>query len=115
MQSLRRTQNVLFLCACAWIHSWISEKIVAILHVQGTAIKLTIHGINSQEVVETQLVQLKLALVLYGRTDSSTLDVKPFVRKHLSVGNDIIDVDGMKQQYPHLELIPLQGYSYSNI
>ena len=36
-----------------------------------------------------------------------------FVGKLFSVGN-FINVDGLKQQYPHLEPIPLKRYSYAN-
>ena len=32
--------------------------------------------------------------------------------KNLHVGNDVIDVDRLKQQYPHLEPVSLSKYSY---
>ena len=61
------------------------------------------------------MVQLKLIPVHSGDTEYSTFDVKPFVREHLSVANDFIDVNGLKQQYPHLEQILLKRYSYANV
>ena len=83
--------------------------------VQGTATKLRVLGNNSQETVDTQLVQLNITLLHFGDNECSTLDVKPFVRKHLSVGNDFVDVDGLKQLYSHLEPIALKRYSYANV
>ena len=45
----------------------------------------------------------------------STFDVKPYVRKNLHVGNDVIDVDQLKQQFPHLEPVALRKYSYGDV
>ena len=61
------------------------------------------------------MVKLKLIPVHSGDTECSMFDVELFVRKHLIVGNEFIDSDGLKQQYPHLEPIPLKIYSYSNV
>ena len=69
-------------------------------------------GINSQQ-VDTQIVELKLTSVHSG--GSSTFDVKPYVRKNLQVGNDVIDVDQLKQQYTHLEPVALSKYSYGDV
>ena len=39
------------------------------------------------------MVEVKLTSVHSTDTECSTFDVKPYVRKHLSDGNDFIDVD----------------------
>ena len=62
LQSPTRTKIVLALCDSTCSNSWISDRLLGKLHVQGTAIKLKVHGINSQEVVETEMVQLKLTI-----------------------------------------------------
>ena len=36
-------------------------------------------------------------------------------QKNLHVGNDVIDVDQLKQQYPHLEPVALRMYSYGDV
>ena len=115
LQSPSRTETVLAWCDFACNHSWISETLVAKLLLQGTATKLKVDGINSQETVDTQMVQLRLLLVHSGDTKCSMFDVKPFARKQFSVGNDFINVDGLKQRCLHLEPILLKGYSYPNI
>ena len=77
--------------------------------------KLTLHGIKSPEKVDTQIALLKLIPLRSGDTKCSTFDVKPFFRKHSSVGVDFIDVDGLNQQDPHLESVLLKRYSYANL
>ena len=106
--------KVLALCDSACSHSWISEDLATKLNVKGLPTKLTVHGINSQQVVDTQIVELKLTPVHSGGS-CSTFDVKPYVRKNLHVGNDVIDVDQLKQQYPHLEPVALSKYSYGDV
>ena len=115
LPSPTKTATILALCDSACSHSWTSDKWAIKLLVQGTATKLTVLGFISQEVVDTQMVQLKFLLVHSGDSECSTFDVKPFVGKHLSVENDFIDVDGLKQQYPHLESTPLKRYNYANV
>ena len=82
LQSPTTTETVFALCDSACNHSMISEKLAVSLLLQRTATKATVHGIKSQQVVETQLVQLKLTLVHSGDTDNSTFDIKPFVRQN---------------------------------
>ena len=114
-QSPTRTENVLALCDSACSHSLFPEKLAANLHVQCTTTKLTVHGIISQFVVETHLVQRKLIRLHFSDTDSSTSDFKRFLRKQLKVGTDFNDVGGEKQKYPHLEPNPLERYTYENV
>ena len=106
--------KVMALCDSACSHSWISEDLATKLNVKGLPTKLTVHGINSQQVVDTQIVELKLTPVHSGGS-CSTFDVKHYVRKNLHVGNDVIDVDQLKQQYPHLEPVALSKYSYGEV
>ena len=59
-------------------------------------------------------LNLKLTPVHSGGS-CSTFDVKSYDRKNLHVGNDVIDVDQLKQQYPHLEPVALSKYSYGGV
>ena len=106
--------KVLALCDSACSHSWISENLATELNLKGIPTKLIVHGINSQQVVDTEIVELKLTPVHSGGS-CSTFDVTAYVRKTLHVGNDVIDVDRLKQQYPHLEPVALSKYSYGDV
>ena len=76
--------------------------------------QLTVHGINSDQVVDTQIVELKMTPLLSGGT-CSNFAVKPYVRDDLKVGTDITDVDKLKTDYPHLEPIAISKYSYADV
>ena len=100
--------EVLALCDPACSHSWISEDLATKLNVKGVPTKLIVHRINSQHVFDTQSDELKLTPVLSGGS-CSIFDVKPYVRKNLHVGSDVIDVDYLKKQYPHLEPVVMRN------
>ena len=111
VESLSSSVKVLALCDSACSHSWISRNLAHKLRVKGSATKFTVHGINSQQVVDTETVELKLTPVHSGRS----FPVTPYVRDDLKVGNDVIDVDNLERIYQHLEPIPLSKNSYSNV
>ena len=108
------SEKVLALCDSACSHSWISANLATKLNVHGTPTKLTVHGINSNQVVDTQLVELKLTPVHSGGSCSPFV-VKPYVREDLKVGTDTIDVELLKTKYPHLQPISLKKYSYADV
>ena len=106
--------KVLALCDSACSHSWISEKLATKPNLKGLPTKLKVHGINSQQVIDTEIVELKLTPVHSGGS-CYAFSVKPYVRKTLHVGNDVIDVDYLKTIYPHLEPIALKTYCYGDV
>ena len=106
--------KVLASCDSACSHSWMSKNLATKFNLKGLPTKLTSHGINSKQVVDTKIIELKLRLVHSGGP-CSAFDVKPYVRKTLHVGNDVINVDHLKTLYPHLEPIALKTYSYGDV
>ena len=114
LDSLSSSVKVLALCDSACSHFWISRSLADKLRVKSSATKLTVHGINSQQMVDTETVELMLTPFHSGGS-CSTFPVTPYVRDDLKVGNDVIDVDNLKKVCPHLEPIPLSKYSYSNV
>ena len=87
LHSNGKSEKVLALCDSACSHSWISANLATKLNVHGTPTKFTVHGINSNQVVDTQLVELKLTPVHSGGSCSPFI-VKPYVREDLKVGTD---------------------------
>ena len=114
VQTSEKSAKVLVLCDSACSHSWISSELADKLDVRGTPTKLTVHGINSNKIVDTPMVELKLTPVHSGGSCSS-FTVKPYMRDELTIGNDVIDVDDLKTRYPHLEPIALRKYSYKDV
>ena len=109
-----KSEIVLALCDSACSYSWISANLATKLNVRGTPTKITVHGINSNQVVDTQLVELKLTLVHSGGFCSPFV-VKPYVREDLNVGTDTIDVELLKTKSPQLQPTSLKKYSYADV
>ena len=93
MPSAIASKRVLAFCDSACSHSWISENVATKLKVKGKPQKLTVNGINSQEVIDTQTVKLK---PVNPSGSCSTFDVTPFVRKNINVGSEVIHIDHLK-------------------
>ena len=50
--------TALVLCDTACSNSWVSDSLAARLGLQGTALKLTVKGINTEELIDAKVVQL---------------------------------------------------------
>ena len=114
LESPSGSEKVLVLCDSACSHSWISKGLADKLQIKGSPTKLAVHGINLQQLIDTETVELKLTPVPSG-VSCTSFPVKPFVRNDLKIGNDFIDVDNLKAKYLHLEPISLSKYSYSDV
>ena len=102
----------LVLCDTASNNSWVSNILAARLGLQGTAIKLTVKGINTEE-LDTKVAQL--TATPHKDQDFEAIIVRLYVRKTLNVGSDIIDVKYMQETYPHLAVLDPVRYSYEDI
>ena len=101
------------LCDTACSNSWMSDSLAARLDLQGTALKVTVKGINTEEIIDTKVV--KLTVTPHKDQDFEAFTVRPYVRETLNVGSDIIDVKSIHENYPHLTVLDPLKYSYGNI
>ena len=83
LQSSEKPESVLVLCDSACSHSRISSKLARKFDVRSTPTKWTVHGTNSNKVVDTQMVELNSTLVHSGDSCSS-FTVKLHVRDQLN-------------------------------
>ena len=105
--------TALVLCDTACSNSWVSDSPAARVGLQGTALKLTVKGINTEELIDTKVVQL--TVTPHKDHDFEAFTVRPYVRETLNVGSDSIDVKSMQETYPHLAVLDPVKYSYGNI
>ena len=91
LQSSFHTKKVLVLCDFACSKSWVSEKMLRKMKVQGTLLKMTVLGINSHQTIDMQIVDLMLTLVHSGGSCSAFV-VKPYVGNDLNFGTEVTDV-----------------------
>ena len=105
--------TALVLCDTPCINSWVSNILAARLSLQGTALKLTVKGINTGELIDTKVFQL--TVTPHKDQDFEAFTVRPYLRETLNVGSDIIDVKSKQETYPHLAVLDPVKYSYGNI
>ena len=60
LHSNDQSERVLALCDSACSHSCVSSRLADKLNAKDTPLKLTVHGINCHQVVNTQTVELKM-------------------------------------------------------
>ena len=87
------------LCDTACSHSWISSELASRLQLKGTPLKLTVNGINTQETITMESVEVSVQPI--GQNTCSPIDLLPYVKK-LRVGSDIIDNTAIHEKY-HVE------------
>ena len=103
----------LVLCDTACSNSWVSNDLANRLGLHGTALKLTVKDINTQEVVDTKLVEL----IVTPRDNQAfePFKVSPHVKENLNVGADVINIEALQETYPHLAVLDPVKYCYGNI
>ena len=100
VHSKGKIESVLALCDGGCTHSWIAEALSKKLNLDGTPVKLTLNGINSESLITTTKVNVSIS--------SSTVDppfsfdVSPYVKSTIIVGKDAINVPSIQARCPHL-------------
>ena len=108
-----RSVNTLALCDSACSHSWISADLSKKLGLTGKPLRLTVSGINTQEIIDT--TQVKIRIASCDKENDFALEIAPFVKNDINVGTDTIDVNQLQREYPHLAPLSLQNYTYSDV
>ena len=101
------------LCDKACSNSWVAGSLADRLGLHGKALKLTVKGINTEEVVETRIVEVTVKPREH--QDFEPFTINPFVKESLNVGSDIINVQALQETYPHLAVLDPVTYSYKDI
>ena len=76
--------TALVLCDTACSNSWVSDSLSARIGLQGTALKVTVKGIKTEETVNTKVVQL--TVTPHKDQEFEAFTVRHFVRETLNVG-----------------------------
>ena len=105
--------KALVLCDTACSNSCVAGSLADRLGLHGKALKLTVKGINTEEVVDTRVVEVTVKPREH--QDFEPFTVNPFVKESLNVGSDIINVQALHETYPHLAVLDPVTYSYKDI
>ena len=95
--------TALVVCYTACSNSWVSNDLANRLGLHGTALKLTVKGINTEEVVDTKLVEL----IVTSRDNQAfePFKVSPYIKEDINVGADVINIKELQETYPHLAVL----------
>ena len=105
--------TALVLCDTFCSNSWVAASLADRLGLHGKAQKLSVKGINTEEVVDTRVAEITVKPKEYQDFEPFTLN--PFVKESLNVGSDIINVQALREAYPHLAVLDPVTYSYKDI
>ena len=86
--------TALVLCDTACSNSWVSNGLAKRLGLHGTALKLTVKGINTEDIVDTKLVEL----IVTPRDNQAfePFEFSPYVKEDLNVGADVINIKALQ-------------------
>ena len=90
-----------------------SDSLADRLGLQGTAVNLTVNGINSEELCDTKVIQL--TVTPHKDQEFEAFTVCSYVRETLNAGSDIIYIKSMQETFPQLAVLDPVRYSYGNI
>ena len=86
--------KALVLCDTACSNSWVAGSLADILGLHGKALKLTVKGINTEEVADTRIVEVTVKPIEH--QDFEPFTINPFFKESLNVGSDIINVQALQ-------------------
>ena len=105
--------KALVLCDTTRSNSWVAGSLADRLGLHGKELKLTVEGINTEEVVDTRPVEV--IVKPREHQDFEPFTINTFVKESLSVGSDIFNVQALQEIYPHLAVLDPVTYSYEDI
>ena len=103
----------LVLCDTACSKTWVVGSLADKLGLHRKALRLTVKGIYTEEVVDTRVVEVTVKPREHQFFEPFTIN--PFVKKSLNNGSDIINVQALQETYPRLAVLDLVTYFYKDI
>ena len=108
--------RALVLCDTTCSNSWVASSVADRpdrLGLHGKALKLTVKGINTEEVFDARVAEDTVKLREHQDFEPFTINL--FVKESLNVGSDKINVQALQETYPHLAVLDPVTYSYKDI
>ena len=104
--------SVLVMCDTGSSISFMDKSIVSTLQLQGRKAPLSVAGIHGTQDVKTERVPIAVS----AHKKSRPLKTAQFyVHKKLKLGDQIVDLQGLKDRYPHQKNLPNQSYNLNEV
>ena len=104
--------NVLAMCDSGSSISFLDKSVVSKLQLQGRKASLSIAGIHDSQVVKTEIVPMALSAHEKSRPLTT---VQLYVHEKLKLGDQIVELQELRDRYPHLRNLPNQNYNLNEV
>ena len=99
--------NVLAMCDSGYSISFVDKSVVSNLQRQGQKASLSVAGIHGTQDVKTEIVPIAVS------AHEKSRPVQLYVHEKLKLGDQIVELQELKDRYPHLRNLPNQSYQRS--
>ena len=103
--------NVLAMCDSGSSISFVDKSVVSKLQLQGQKVSLSVAGIHGSQDVKTEIVPIAVS----GHEKSPLTTVQFYVHKKLKLGDQIVELQELKDRYSHLRNLPNQSYNLNDV
>ena len=92
--------------------SFVDKSVVSKLQLQGQKAALSVAGIHGSQDVKTEIVPI--AVSAHEKT-RPLIKVEFYVHEKLKLGDQIVELQELKDRYPHLRNLPDQSYNLNDV
>ena len=104
--------NVLAMCDTGSLISFVDKSIISTLQLQGRKASLSVAGIHGLEYVKSEIVPIAVSTHEKSRPLTT---VQFYVHEKLKLGDQMVDLQELKDRYPHLKNLPNQSYNLNEV
>ena len=104
--------NFLPMCDTRSSISFVDKPIVSTLQLKRRKASLSVAGIHGSQDVKTEIVPK--AVSAHEKSPPLTI-VQFYIHEKLKLGDQIVDLQGLKDRYPHLKNLPNQSYNLNEV
>ena len=104
--------SVVAMCDTGSSFFFLDKSMVSTLHLQGRKSSLSVAGFHGSQYVKTEIVPMAVSTYDVSQRMAT---VQFFVREKLKLGEQIVNLQGLKDRYPHLRNLPSNGHNLNEV
>ena len=104
--------NVLAMCDSGSSISFVDKSVVSKLQLQGQKASLSVAGIHGSQDVKTEIVPIAVSVHEKSRPLTT---VQFYVHEKLKLGDQIVELQELKDRYPYLKSLPNRSYNLNDV
>ena len=108
----RLSQNVLVMCDSGSSISFVDKSAVSKLQLQGGKASLSVAGIHGSQDDKTEIVPIAVSAHEKSRLLTT---VQFYVHEKLKLDDQVVELQELKDRYPHLRNLPNQSYNLNDV